>query len=218
MSLLDQPRLRDLLSRLHAQAKATDAKTQVEERALEAASAGSVDQQKLVEIWDRSYLTMAPEVGRLLYLLVRSRRPKVAVEFGTSFGISGIHIAAALHDNNFGRLITTELSAGKAASAAKNFEEAGLSKWVEIRQGDAFQTLAGVKDIDLLVLDGWKPMYYPMLKQLEPALSPGCLIFADDTIGMADEMQDYLSYVRDPANGYVSCGIPLDDGFELSIR
>ena len=217
MSMLDEPKLRDFLSQLYAEAKTTDAQTQAEERALEA-DGQQADQAKLEAIWDRSFLTVAPEVGRLIYLLARSRRPALAVEFGTSFGISGIHIAAALHDSGFGRLITTELSASKASQAAKNFEQAGLSKWIEIRQGDAFQTLASITGIDLLLLDAWKPMYYPMLKQLEPALSPGCLIMADDVIGMADEMQDYLSYVRNPANGYVSSLIPLDDGLELSIR
>jgi len=215
MTMLDQPELRDFLSWLYQQAKANDAKTQAEERALEASGG---DQGKLEEIWGRSYLTVAPEVGRLIYLLTRSRRPALAVEFGTSFGISGLHIAAALHDNGVGRLITTEMSPSKAARAAENFKQAGLSEWIEILEGDAFQTLAGVSGVDMLLLDGWKPMYYPMLKQLEPVLSPGCLILADDVIGMADEMQDYLGYVRDPANGYVSSLIPLDDGMELSIR
>ena len=212
MTMLDQPELRDFLARLYADAKATDAAMQAEEKA-----AGG-DPQKLEEIWGRSYLTVAPEVGRLIYLLTRSRRPALAVEFGTSFGISGIHIAAALHDNGVGRLITTEMSPSKAARAAENFKQSGLSEWIEIREGDAFQTLAGVSGVDMLLLDGWKPMYYPMLKQLEPVLSPGCLILADDVIGMADEMQDYLGYVRDPVNGYVSSLIPLDDGMELSIR
>jgi predicted O-methyltransferase YrrM len=93
-----------------------------------------------------------------------------------------------------------------------------LSDLVEIRQGDAFQTLAGVKEIDLLLLDGWKPLYLPLLKQLEPALTPGCLIIADDVILLSAKVAPYLAYVRDAANGYVSCEIPLDDGLELSIR
>jgi predicted O-methyltransferase YrrM len=99
-----------------------------------------------------------------------------------------------------------------------SIEEAGLSDLVEIRQGDAFQTLARVKGVDLLMLDGWKPLYLPLLKQLEPALSPGCLIIADDVISLSAKLAPYLAYVRDTANGYVSCEIPLDDGVELSIR
>jgi predicted O-methyltransferase YrrM len=39
------------------------------------------------------------------------------VEFGTSFGISTLHLAAAVRDNGTGRVITTELSAAKARAA-----------------------------------------------------------------------------------------------------
>jgi len=163
-------------------------------------------------------MAVAPEVGRLIYLLVRSRRPKLAVEFGTSFGLSGIHVAAGLRDNGVGQLITTEQAASKAVRAKQHFAEAGLAEQVEIRIGDAFETLKGLSEIDLLLLDGWKPLYYPLLKQLEPALSPACLIIADDTISMADEMRDYLAYVRNRSNGYVSSEIPLDDGLEVSVR
>ena len=56
------------------------------------------------------------------------------------------------------------------------------------------------------------------LRQLELALSPGCLIIADDVISLSDKLGPYLAYVRNGANGYVSCEIPLDDGLELSIR
>jgi predicted O-methyltransferase YrrM len=163
-------------------------------------------------------MAVAPEVGRLLYLLVRSRRPDRVVEFGTSFGLSAIHLAAALRDNGGGYLITTEQSAGKASRAAQHLTQAGLSDLVEIRLGDAFQTLFGIEGIDLLLLDGWKPLYLPLLRQLEPALSPGCLVIADDVVALAEPLAPYLAYVRDGANGYLSCEIPLDDGLELSIR
>jgi predicted O-methyltransferase YrrM len=163
-------------------------------------------------------MAVAPEVGRLLYLLVRSRRPARVVEFGMSFGLSTIHLAAALRDNGSGRLVTTEQSTSKASRAAQHLTQAGLSDLVEIRQGDAFRTLAGIERIDLLLLDGWKPLYLPLLRQLEPALSPGCLVIADDVTCMAEQLRPYLSYVRDVANGYVSCEIPLDDGLELSFR
>jgi predicted O-methyltransferase YrrM len=133
-------------------------------------------------------------------------------------GISAIHVAAALRDNGHGRLITTEINAEKAFRAARHIEQAGLSDWVDLRQGDAFQTLRGVDRLELLLLDGWKPLYLPLIKQLEPALVPGCLVIADDTISLATEMADYLDYVRDSRNGYLSCTIPLDDGLELSIR
>jgi predicted O-methyltransferase YrrM len=99
------------------------------------------------------YMAVAPEVGRLLYLLARNRRTRTIVEFGSSFGISTIHLAAALRDNNNGgRVVTTELSASKVEAAQRNISEAGLSDLVEIRQGDALETLReGLPDeIDLV--------------------------------------------------------------------
>jgi predicted O-methyltransferase YrrM len=213
---LNQPKIQELLSRLYEKAKETDAQAQAKEEKLSAA--GIFDKSARATLRNSRFMAVAPEVGRLLYLLVRSRRPALAVEFGASMGISAIHIAAALRDNGHGHLITTEMNASKAPRAVRHLEQAGLSDWVELRQGDAFETLRGVERIELLLLDGWKPLYLPLLKQLEPSLAPGCLVIADDTTLLATEVADYLAYVRNPANGYLSCMIPLDDGLELSIR
>lgn len=217
MTTLNQPQVHKVLSRLYEEAKVNDAKVSAEEQAIVAAG-GVIDDPTLASIRDRSFMAVAPEVGRLIYLLARSRRPALVVEFGTSFGLSAIHLAAALRDNGFGHLITTEQSANKASRAWQHFTEAGVADLVEVRQGDAFQTLTALDRIDLLLLDGWKPLYLPLLKQLEPALSPGCLVIADDVISLSEKLAPYLTYVRDVANGYVSCEIPLDDGLELSIR
>jgi predicted O-methyltransferase YrrM len=89
---------------------------------------------------------------------------------------------------------------------------------IELRQGDAFKTLQGVDKIDMLFLDGWKPLYLPLLQQLESVLSPRCLVVADDIISHSAMLAPYLDHVRDKANGYISCEIPLDDGVELSFR
>lgn len=215
---LDNSPVKEVLSRLYAEALENDSARQAEDREILAASGGVIDDQMLPVIYDRYFMTVGPEVGRLIYLLIRSRRPALVVEFGTSYGLSTIHIAAALRDNGMGRLITTERNASKAARAAQHLEQVGLSDLVEIRLGDAFQTLQAVDIIDLLLLDGWKPLYLPLLKQLEPALSPGCLIIADDVISRVTKLAPYLAYVRDAANGYLSVEIPLDDGVELSIR
>jgi predicted O-methyltransferase YrrM len=218
MTTLNQREVQDVLFRLYAEAQTNDSKIQAEEQALLAVAGGIIDDRTLQSINDRTFMAVAPEVGRLIYLLVRTRRPALVVEFGTSFGLSAIHIASGLRDNRLGHLITTEQSAAKASRAAVHIEQAGLSDLVEIRQGDAFQTLSEVKGVDLLLLDGWKPLYLSLLKQLEPALSPGSLIIADDVISLSAKVAPYLAYVRDVANGYVSCEIPLDDGLELSIR
>ncbi|QEH31574.1 O-methyltransferase [Aquisphaera giovannonii] len=159
------------------------------------------------------------DAGRFLYALVRSRGGRLVVEFGTSFGISAIHIAAALRDLGEGRLITTELNASKAATARKNLADAGLAGLVEVREGDALETLADLPDaVDILFLDGWKDLALPVLKLVEPRLRPGALVIADDTDKFESVMRPYLDYVRAPGSGYVSVRVPIGDGIELSVR
>ncbi|MCK9895506.1 O-methyltransferase [Frankia sp. AgB32] len=179
----------------------------------------TIPTKELVDLTTEIYMPVAREVGDLLYLLTRARRPSLVVEFGTSFGISAIHLAAAVRDNGGGQVITTELAANKAKAAAENLTEAGLADLVDVRLGDAFETLQDLPGpIDLLLLDGWNQLYLPLLRALEPRLRPGALVVADDVITFADQTRDYLDHVHDPANGYVSVHVPLDDGLDVAVR
>lgn len=218
MPSLQSPAVRAVLDRLYAEAERNDGEVLPRVRAEVERRGGSYEDRKVTDLLDDAFIPVCPEVGQLLYVLVRIRRPKIAVEFGASFGLSGIHIAAALRDNGEGRLITTELNAFKAGRASEHFRQAGLADLIELRQGDAIETLTGVRGIDFLMLDGWKSLYLPLLQRLEPALSPGCLVAADDINLMRELLKPYLAYVRDPANGYTSCELPIDDGLEVSLR
>lgn len=218
MTSLDSTIVRTVLDRLYAEAERTDGQILPRVRAEAARLGGRLDDHIVTDLLREAFIPVAREVGRLLYVLVRSCRPALAVEFGTSFGLSAIHIAAALRDNGGGRLICTELNPAKATRAAAHLREAGLHDLVEIRQGDAFNTLSDLSGIGFLLLDGWKGLYLPMLKQLEPALAVGSLVVADDVKLMPEVLAPYVAYVRDPVNGYVSAEVPIDDGLELSAR
>ena len=218
MVSLNSPRVRAVLDRLYDAAEQTDSMVRPVVLAEIERLGGSFDEGKMAGLLDDAFLPVAPEVGRLLYLLVRTLRPAIAVEFGTSFGLSTIHIAAALRDNGVGRLIATELNPNKAALALEHIRQAGFGDLVEVRQGDAFETLSDVRSIDFLMLDGWKALYLPMLKKLEPALNSGSLIVADDLEIIPKILEPYVTYVRNPENGYTSSELPIDDGLELSMR
>src|SRR5262249_3286765 len=107
------------------------------------------------------YLAVSRETATLLYMLARSCRATSIIEFGTSFGVSTLHLAAALRDNGGGRLIGTEFEPAKVEQARANVTAAGLSELVEIRAGDALETLARdlPERIDLVLLDGAKGLY-----------------------------------------------------------
>jgi predicted O-methyltransferase YrrM len=113
-------------------------------------------------------------------------------------------------------VFTTELSPVKIAAAQANLEDAGLADVVTILSGDALETLSAVEGaVGLVFLDGWKDLCLPVLRLLEPRLAPGALVVADDVDSHAS-MGDYLAYVRDPVNGYVSIAFPVEDGMEVS--
>jgi predicted O-methyltransferase YrrM len=159
-------------------------------------------------------LAVSRQTGTLLYMLARGCRARSIVEFGTSFGISTLHLAAALRDNGGGRLIGSEFESSKVARARENLAAGGLIDLVEIREGDALKTLAVdlPDEIDLLLLDGAKALYPEILSLVESRLRPGAFIVADN----AEYSPDYLAHVRSPASGYMST--PFAEDVELSMR
>lgn len=218
MSAFTSTPLSPLLARLFAEARTSDLALR---RALSATPAGDR------EAWTQPdahrafyarakdhYLAVSPETGRLLYMLARTRGAKAIVEFGTSFGVSTLHLAAALRDNGGGVLIGTEFEESKADIARRNLIEGGVADLVEIRVGDALDTLSRdlPETIDFVLLDGAKPLYPAVLAVLEDRLADGALIVADN----ADDSPEYLAHVRDPANGYLS--VPFGGDVELTMR
>ena len=172
--------------------------------------------QERADALSEIYMPVTPDAGRLLYTLVRASRPSTIVEFGMSLGISAIHLASAVRDNGTGRVVTTELSAAKVAAATRTFTETGLADLITVLEGDALTTLTAIDGpIQFVLLDGWKDLYLPVTKLLEPKLSPGALIVADNT--SMDDTRPYLDHVRDPGNGYVSVNFPVREGDSMEI-
>lgn len=212
MTTLTSARVRDVLDRLYDAEKGDETLI----AALGDRITTGLTTEERTELLAEAYLPVARENGELLYLLARTRAVTRVVEFGTSFGISTIFLASAMRDNGGGEVITTELHPAKARAASANLADAGLDDLVRFRTGDALKTLTDLPGpVDLVLLDGWKHLYLPVLRLLEPSLRTGTLVVADDRSMLPAE---YLDYVRDPSNGYHSVEVPLDDGLELSLR
>jgi len=219
MNTLTTEPVASLISRLFAEAESSDAKLRQrgstaspEER--QAMMHSTTQYRELYGRMKEFYLAVSPDTARLLYMLARSMRARSIVEFGTSFGISTVHLAAALRDNGGGLLIGSEFESAKVAKARDNLRSAGLSDLVDVREGDALETLARdlPETIDLVLLDGAKGLYSKVLTLLEGRLRPGALVVADN----ADYCPDYLARVRAPELGYVS--VPFADDIEVSMR
>lgn len=207
---LNQPEYASIITRLFADAQRDDERRQ-------GVSPRDYPIEERADACQDFYLSVAPESGRLLYSLVRALKPATIVEYGMSYGISTLHLAAAVRDNGTGHIITTEMSSHKLAAARTTFAEAGVSDLITVLEGDARTTLKTVSGpVQFVLLDGWPDLDLEVIKILEPVLAPGTLIVGDNV--RLDPSQAYLSYVREPANGYVSVPLPIDKGMELAVR
>jgi predicted O-methyltransferase YrrM len=217
---LNSPRVASLLTRLFSESEASDARLREmlgdippEERARRM-SDPNADYRKFYNRARELYLAVSPETARLLYMLARANGARAIVEFGTSFGVSTIHLAAALRDNGGGRLIGSELEAQKVERARANLSAAGLEDLVDVREGDALETLARdlPETVDLVLLDGHKPLYPRILDLVAPRLRTGAFLVADNV----DASPEYVARVRAQGGGYVS--VPFAEDVELSVK
>ncbi len=101
--------------------------------------------------------------GKILYDVIIKNNYKRALEIGTSTGHSGIWIAWALSKTG-GKLITIEIDEDRYREALANFEDAGLSEYIDARLADAHTLVKELKGpFDFVFSDadkGWYKNYF----------------------------------------------------------
>jgi caffeoyl-CoA O-methyltransferase len=131
------------------------------------------------------HINVSPNLGKLLYLLVKLTNAKKILELGTLAGYSTIWMAKALPDD--GRLISLEIDPRHAGIARKNISRSGLSDKIEIHVGKAIDLLPVlVKEnagpFDMIFIDADKPPYTEYFELSLKLSRPGTLIIADNVI------------------------------------
>lgn len=165
--------------------------------------------------FEQAYLPITKEQGQYMRALILENNCKNVVEFGTSFGISTIYLADAVRQTG-GKVITTELLKSKAAQASKNIEEAGLSAYVEVKVGDAMNTLSEFDEpIDFLFLDGWKDLYLPLFQMLEANFHSGTVIYADNM--NMNGTRNYADYVIEKSGIYTTRRVDNGKAFLTAV-
>jgi predicted O-methyltransferase YrrM len=167
---------------------------------------------------DELLIPIGPVVGEFVNALIKASGAKVILELGMSYGYGSIYLGEAARATG-GKVITTELHAGKIAYARKMHERAGLADVIEIRQGDAHDTLRMAKErFDFVLVDLWKDLYVSCLDLFYPKLAPGAYVVADNMINPPSARAEVLAYrAAIKAKPHMeSILLPLGNGIEVS--
>ena len=165
---------------------------------------------------------IGPEKGRILDNAVSKKMPKLILEIGTLVGYSAIRMARLLTEE--GRIICVEKNPESASKAERNIERAGFAEKVKVVVGDAKKVIPTLDRIfDFVFIDAEKKEYLIYLKLVEKKLRKGGVVVADNALISADEMKDYLDYVRNSGkyeSRYVEPEFRGDfkDAVEISVK
>lgn len=161
--------------------------------------------------------SLDPDAAKLLYIMATGLKAKSIVEVGTGVGYSTLWLAAATQKHG-GKVLTCEIDPAKADEARANFEKAGLSDHIEILVGDATDTLRNREGaVDLLFIDATFGHYETFLDVVYKRLQVGSMVFADNVVEDAYDLDDYISYVQNHPN-LDSQTLKIGAGLEITVR
>jgi len=171
---------------------------------------------------------ISKNIGMFYNVLLKSINAKKILEIGMSVGYSGLWFADAVMSNTQydGQIITIDRERFKIDNAKKNFEEAGVSSLIKIRDGEARKVLRDIKEefgknyFDFIFIDADKESYIEYFDLCLPLVRKGGIIGADNILlpeRFNEMMVDYLSHVRSNPN-VQSVTVPIDNGEEVTIK
>ena len=170
---------------------------------------------------------ISKNIGTFYNIMLKSINAKKILEIGMSVGYSGLWFADAIMSNTKdGQIITIDRERFKIDNAKKNFEEAGVSSLIKIRDGEARKVLYDIKEefgknyFDFIFIDADKESYIEYFDLCLPLVRKGGIIGADNILlpeRFNEMMADYLSHVRSNPN-VQSVTIPIDNGEEITIK
>ena len=223
MSVLNDPALERMLARLHARSSG-----QLDEMRSYFTNQGDERQAdndgRRRKFLSDKMVSLDRDKAEFCYQLCRATNARSIVEVGTSFGVSTLYLAAAIRDNvrsdhSSGRVIGTEYEPLKAAAARKNVAEAGLSEFIELREGDLRETLRRIDvKIDFVLVDIWIEMARSAIELIFPHLRSGASVVCDNTGQFRSDYQDYFQFIHDPKHGFRTMTLPFEGGLELSVK
>ena len=159
---------------------------------------------------------VSPTTGKFLFAMVAPQTACEVLEIGGSRGYSTIWLAAGARILG-GRVVSLEHDPAKCEAWRRNIEEAGLTEWADLVEGDAKENLPAIEDIfDVVFIDAEKEDYEQYFELGRPKIEPGGLVVADNVLSHEETLGPY-SRARQADPDLVSVTVPLDRGLELSV-
>jgi predicted O-methyltransferase YrrM len=213
------PKLESLLDELHARSDAQKPETDAFFRTRTGPWRG-MEPRDHAHFADK-LVALDRDKSEFCYALCRASGARRVVELGTSFGVSTIYLAAAVRDNGGGVVIGAEHEAQKLKAARANIEAAGLSRFVDLHEGDVLDAIRTIDaPIDFVLFDIWIQVVRPALDLLLPHLRKGTVICADNTAGDFNR-RNYAAFfevIDDPAHRFHTITLPFNGGFEMAVK
>ncbi len=131
-------------------------------------------------------MQISPEQGQFMNLLLRVMGAKNAIELGSFTGYSGLWLASALPEK--GRLVACDINEEWVCQARRYWQEAGLMNRIEIRLGDASDTLIDLIEkgsadhFDFIFVDADKANYDRYYELSLKLLRPGGVVAIDNVL------------------------------------
>ncbi len=198
----------------------------ITERTGEAAMSGQEKvsdefREKFIKEFKRTAYDSTPGDAMMLRILVESSSAKRGIEVGSYEGYGAINMGIAF-ERTGGHLYTLEINPDAVKKCKENLRTVGLDKTVTCVEGDALKTLPTLEgEFDFVYIDALKIDYFKYFKLIEPKLTPGAVVVADNVILYADDMRDFLDYIQtspDYDTVVIRASMEKGDGMSISYK
>jgi len=171
-------------------------------------------------------LAITKETGELFNMILRLKNAKNMLEVGTSTGYSTIWCAEVISEQS-GKIITIEQNPNKIKRAKENFQKAGVTDTITIKEGLAMQILSELnlqqryKDFfDFVLIDADKENVIEYFDLIFPMVSVGGVIITDNMLypeKFRKDMKKFSDYLKkNPRLRTITS--PIGNGEEITIK
>jgi len=174
--------------------------------------------REIEDLSEKKFLPIiGPNRGKFLVDEVKKAKPRRILEVGTLVGYSAILMGKELDETS--EITTIEIHRDEAEVASENILRAKIRPKVQVIAGDATKVIPALNGtFSFAFIDAEKTEYFQYLKLAEGKLLASSTVVADNAGIFANQMRDYLDYVRNSGK-YQSRFIQVgDDGLEISLK